>query len=478
MFSQLINSPIAPLTENFFANYKRPRREYDYTLSCLGVALFHDRIENYNGIAGTFEVASPLNMPQMVQSIYTLRKQSQEWETVPGFYYLAHNAIGREIANEIKDINTDTFVELEQVEMYIKQQTQVANFFVFVNAETNSVFILAPSTNFQLYHLSLAFVYAYYPNLFKEKPLDQSEVLLLKLLTSNSASKFTAALTAKLEPLRKSILRFELSKCFEGFREQRIQVADRRVQVARDTVENYLSQYRDAMAQLEQSIIEYEGIKATNGDDTKEQEIELVNYLSENSSIRNVTFNGGYLQYDVLTQLTNFDRMKWKSAVRMHDIFNSYRLDQNNVFSNLSARKMLLETLFDTDDPELTVNLVGEIRLYLNRNFMEVVSGDIALPDAGNYLTNPHYKYHGCPGRNRDQIIDCLTRGDVIAAVECSIAATGSVNIGETEYTFRRMVQEILTSNEKIIHRFDGVDLTPAEALLWIAAKHKGEEVA
>ena len=101
-------------------------------------------------------------------------------------------------------------------------------------------------------------------------------------------------------------------------------------------------------------------------------------------------------------------------------------------------------------------------------------SSDRALRDC---LANPHFKQHGCPGRNRDQIVQCLSQADIVSAIECCIAATGSVNIDETDITFRPFVQEILTSTQKIIRRRDGIDLTPAEALLWLTKK-QGEETA
>jgi hypothetical protein len=123
------------------------------------------------------------------------------------------------------------------------------------------------------------------------------------------------------------------------------------------------------------------------------------------------------------------------------------------------------------------VNMIGEIYLDINRQNMTVSRGDVVSPGLENYITNPHYKYHGCPGTNRDQIVACLRQGDLVNAVECSIAGVGSVNIAETEYTFRRMVQEIFVSNKKVIHRRDGVDMTPAEALLWLIRK-EGDKAA
>ena len=70
-------------------------------------------------------------------------------------------------------------------------------------------------------------------------------------------------------------------------------------------------------------------------------------------------------------------------------------------------------------------------------------------------------------------ITDCLRKGDIIPAIECSMAAIGSVNIAERELTFRPFVQQILTTDKRIIVTSDGKDLTPAEALLWLRKRDK-----
>jgi hypothetical protein len=92
-----------------------------------------------------------------------------------------------------------------------------------------------------------------------------------------------------------------------------------------------------------------------------------------------------------------------------------------------------------------------------------------------DYITNPHFKLHGCPGRNKEQIIRCLRQGDVVSAIECAIAATGSVNIDETEYTFRPFLLEVLNSKDKILQNNKGEDMTPEEAVLWLSKQNLPE---
>ena len=93
-----------------------------------------------------------------------------------------------------------------------------------------------------------------------------------------------------------------------------------------------------------------------------------------------------------------------------------------------------------------------------------------------DYISNPHFKIHGCPGRNKEQIIRCLRQADIVSAIECSIAAVASVNIDETEYTFRPFLQEVLTSKNKILENSAGEKMTPEEAVLWLSKQEIPQE--
>ena len=54
MFKERISTPVNPLTRQYVDTLNRPRGEYDYVLTMLGIVCFKPKVENYCGISGTY----------------------------------------------------------------------------------------------------------------------------------------------------------------------------------------------------------------------------------------------------------------------------------------------------------------------------------------------------------------------------------------------------------------------------------------
>jgi len=485
MFNELINTPVSPLTIDYFnLNQKINRLSYepDYSLSSLGFALFKPRIPDYKGICGRFGITGPVEaqIQDVLSNLNEGRKMPKEQcLATPCLWY--HQLTNKEDYLTVsKTLNEHGMEELQQVKAYIKQELNITQFCAMIDKDTNLACVFVPSCNAQLYHLVIAFIASLFPTPFANKPLTPEEVNILKTLTNKSSGKFVSALSNALNIVKSDVLSFELSKCFQGFRQRKIEKAERDVRSLQDKINEVFDQYRRYSEMLENAVVTYEGMKALNGNGNDEQEKEAIDYIASCPRLHNVEYDSGNLEFNVDTILTNFDVLKWRNAVANQDIYNNYRLDKDNPFANLQSRKMLLDALFGSTDPELHVKLRAHFSLDMARSYMNVFRGDNyagVSEELMHCLTNPHFKLHGCPGSNREQVISCLRSADIISAIECCIAATGSVNIGETEMTFRPFIAEILSSKDRIIKRKDGVDMTPAEALLWLLKK-QGEKAA
>lgn len=479
MFNVKINSPISPLNLNYMRNTVRLTNEPDYSLACLGVALFKPRFENYSGINGYVYTGPEDEIIEAVKAFESNhRNKPAEWLLEHPTLVIGYQMSTFDAGKITQTMQEMGYKDLPQVEAYVKSELQMSDFKAFCNEKNNKAFVVLPRTsnNMAVYHFILAFLYVYFPAMFKAKPIQPDEVNILKSLTNKTSEKFIELMKKKLEPMQMELLRAELSACFAGFRENRIAAAKNEVDMLRRNVESALQTYRDYTERMNQAIITYEGMKVVNGPDQSQAEDEAIEYISTCKCLHSVTYYSGTLRYDVDTILTNFDPMKWKNAVARNDIYNGYRLDQNNPFTNLANRQLLLRALFASAEPELAVRMRAHFELEILTNTMSVPRGyafDESIPELRDALTNPHYHFHGCPGTNRDQIMQCLRQNDIVSAIECSIAAAGSVNIAETDLTFRPFIQMILTSENKIIRRKDGVNLTPAEALLWLLKKEE-----
>ncbi len=472
MFSKCISSPIAPLTQNYFKKINRPNGEFDWSLSCLGVVLLRPRMQEYEGIDGLITSITNERAIEKTRSVLTNRSMISEEANRknPSIYYF--HVVSSNISHIQNTLSKEDLSELKPIEIFVKQQLDISNFAVYINKKFNCAFIYSGVNDIKLYHLCWAFIYNLFPSIFEGKDLTPNEISLVKSLCHKTPDVFIALTTKALAELKPVILKEELSKCFKDFRELKIRKAETIVQAKRNEVEQLLNQYMKMTEELEAAVVTYEGMKILNKDTEIEQE--TIDYLISNPCLHDVEYSNGCLEFNVATVLTNFDRMKWQNAARKNDIYNDYRLNETSVFVSRENRQLFLNALFDSQSPEIYVKIRGHILLQINRNYMDVERGeqfDESETEVANCITNPHFKLHGCPGQNRGQIIECLNQGDIITAIEASIAATGSVNIAETEYTFRPFVNEILNSEKRIIRRKDGVDMTPAEALLWLRSR-------
>lgn len=476
MFTKEISLPISPLNMSYMSLFTRPGMEPDYVLSTLGIILLKDRIEKYSGIDGRVGSANYKNALDEVSLEITKRqtdKQNNEKSKPAIFYYMA--GLTEDRLNEIKTcMDSYGLTEIKPVEAYVKQELEMSLFAAYISEETNSVFVFAPTTNLAVYHLCWAFLPLFLPGIFKEKPLTETETAILKSLSHKTHNSFIELVSNYLTPMKAELLRSELQECFENFRNVKIENARLEMQTAASEAEAALTTYQQYLVREEEAIIRYEGLKAVNAKACSEQENEAIEYLVSNPCIHNVKYSGGRLEFITTTLLTNIDVMKFRNTMRNNDIYNCYKLDHDNPFYNKECRKIFLDALFNNPNPELSIKVCGYIYLNVMRNSMDVARGRIVNDTnkaIANCIENPHYKYHGCPGQNRSQITQCLAQNDLVSAIECSIAATGSVNIAETDLTFRPFIQEVLTSNRKIIHRNDGTDMTPVQALYWLMKK-------
>lgn len=485
MFNDRISNPISPLTINYVNEFiNRINGEPDYALTSLAYALFKPRFQKYDGIYGRIgiqgTVDDQLNDAKLIMKERRSMTEEELKRTPCLRYYILFNKNDYPTITEA--LKESGMQELPQIKAYMSQELKLESFAAMINKDLNYACVFVPTPHIEIYHLVIAFLGALFPLSFEDKPLTKDEINILKALTNKTSAKFVSLVSTALNTVKKDVLKFELHQCFSGFREQKISQAHQNVLNLERQIEETMQMYQNYMERLESAVVMYEGMKAVNGDDgNNQQETETIEYIAGCPRLHNVEYHNGELTFDVDTLLTNFDMLKWRNVVSRRDIFNNYRLEPNNPFSNVECRKKLLNTLFDTNDPELCVKMRGRFHLKINRNYMDVERGTGYTyfgTEMDNCLTNPHFELHGCPGENRNQVIECLKNADIISAIECCIAATGSVNIGETELTFRPFVQNILTSNKKIIHRMsDGVDLTPAEALMWLMMK-EGDKVA
>ena len=474
MFNQTISNPIAPLTRTYVSSLMRIEQDPDYSLISLATALIKPRVNRYNGITGAYLYASnEQDVLNRIDDWNRIRSESSEEvvSNIPAFYYLLLNLSANNLSAIRDHAKSIGLKELIAVENFVAQQLNNSAYLVFINPENNAAFLVVNSTSNALYHLSISFISLLYPTLFKAHPLTKEETEISKSLTNKTTTNFIEKTSAVLQYMKADLLRQELAQCFRGFRQGRVDRCRQELDNVNSRLDSIMSDYRHMMERYNELIVQFEGLQIVNSDDRNQEEQEAIDYLSSCPRIHDIQYTDGTLYFCADNLLTNFDLNKWNNAVRRCNIYDSYRLPEDSVFKDKSKRKLLLDNIFNRK-PLLYIRMKGYIELRIAVCDMIAQRGQASAednPSLKNYITNPHFKIHGCPGRNREQISQCLRRADIMSAIECSIAAVGSVNIDETEYTFRPFLQEVLSSKNKIIQNNEGVAMTPEEALLWLS---------
>ena len=481
MFAQEITNPIPPLNLNYVNTLQRIFCDPDYALISLATAMIKPRVEEYSGIQGTnWNCSSVSELTETMRMRYQERAVQDEktWKNLPSFHYFECTFNEGDILAVKQAAKELGLTEQVGIEAFVNQQLGISDYAAFIDEKTNAAYVCSGKRLMSLYHLTLAFISVLYPGLFKDHPMTKDEIEILSSLTNKTSDKFREKVSAALMYLKPDLLRIQLETCFKGFRERKATSILNDIDATERRIEENLSAYHSLIAVKEDLIIRYEGLKAMNDEDSMKQEKEIIDYMCNNKHVHDVEYESGALSFVADTLLTNFDLEKWNNAVRRESIFDNYRLDEGSVFSDRNNRKKLLEAIFNAK-PLLFVRMKGDIELRLNRQDIYVPNSQAKSEnnlDLKDYISNTHFKLHGCPGRNREIIVSYLREGDIIAAIECFIAAVGAINIGEMDLTFRPFVQELLNSTRKVLVTQDNQAMTPEEALLWLAKREENEE--
>lgn len=469
MFRERVEIPVDPIPKVYADSLVRLENEPDYSLTSLGIALLTPRIEQYSGIKGTY-----YNFEDKADAVKDFICRVEAVDTYPLYCYYIYSS-DSEIKDLIKEQLPD-FKERQDISKFINEKSG-HNCTVLYHEDKCVVGIFINTRDIRMYHLMMSFVSLFYPSLFKEKKMDEKEFNLVKSLVNKEKDKFYACVKILLEPHITFFRRFQMETLMKNIHEEKISKALSDVSSHRDAVRYAEEEYGRAVENLKRVIVVYEGLKATESYDNQEEE--FVEYLTKNKNIHCLNIENGYFKFSVTTQLVNYNEDAWRTFSERGFIFDGdYRTTLPDVFRIEKNRRILLNNIF-SEEPEFAINMAGNYCFNLNRSTVgtirdyDYVNND---PVFKNYLPNPHLKLFECLGGYSQRIMDALRERNYILAVEICIASAGSVNLDETDQTFRPFIGWILTSKEKILVRKDGTEMTPEEALIWLIDKEKENE--
>ena len=474
MFRDYIQNPIDPIPASYVRTLTRLNNEPDYSLTCLGIALLRSRIENYKGISGTY-----YNFVDADGCIQDIVERVKTESDTPVFCYYTYRTTA-DVASVKKKIEENGFKIKENIGSLMKTKASTDCFAVY-KEERNFAAMIVNSRDIKYYHMLISFLSLLFPLIFKDKPMEEQDYNLVKSLSKNDKNVFIQMVQESVKPYIASFRKEMLQNLLKSMHESKVRSALDNVNCQRQTVRDYNEEFANAMTRLNELIVIYEGLKATES--YGEPEEDLVEYLTTNDQIHNLEINDDTMTFTVATLLNNYDENAWATFASRGYIFdgeyytNGARVNLLDVFKDVNNRKILLNNIF-SESPEFAVKIAGNYTINLNRCRLSCSRQyDYANADPifKSYLPNPHIKNFACLGGYEHRVANALADRNYIAAIEMCCASAGSVNLAETEQTFRPFLGWLMSTREKVLRRKDGVDMTPEEALVYLIDKEKTE---
>jgi hypothetical protein len=274
-----------------------------------------------------------------------------------------------------------------------------------------------------------------------------------------------------------------LGELLKAMHETKITAAFNDVENQRTRIRELENVYTDAIRTLKTYIVIYEGMKATESFDKPEED--LIEYLSELKEIHNLSIHGNKLSFTVATLLNGYGADAYESFAKAGHIYDGeythggrHNICLLDVFKDRNNRKRLLNNIF-SESPEYAIKMAGNYTLDLESCRVSCkgnLNYEAFDPIFKTYMPNPHIKIFECLGGYKDKVMKALQNRNYIMAIELCVASAGSVDLDETEQTFRPFIGWLMSTREKVLRRKDGVEMTPEEALVDIIDKEKANE--
>ena len=345
----------------------------------------------------------------------------------------------------------------------------------FINEEEKVTFIAVTDLNIRKYHYLQSFIPRYLPWLFKENPLQEDEIALLTSLTGRMSEDYERLIEqfADKYDVRGLTIQRLVGKFQKNARESQLNAERRKFDEITRRINDTVNQLT-SLAQTKDDInIRIFGLM--RAEDELSDDDELVEYMRANRNVTPVVVEGATMAIVVKTYIDSFDpeaydKMRTRSGSHM---FTGYSID-NQVFRDVSNRRMLMDALF-SDDPKLRIKTCAYYELTVGGNVQ--TRRMYSYPaDCKDCVPNPHINHHACLGNHQRYIYDCLQNGDIVGAIEQCVSSAKSVNLLEG-LTVTRFLSDIFSSNVgNVIELPDHTSVTPEEALTWLKEQDKSKK--
>lgn len=327
-----------------------------------------------------------------------------------------------------------------------EKANRVVNSRLYVNRDNNTFGIILPEfQSFGIIHLLSGFITKYLPNI---APIDSLTDLEKKLVMNFGNKDGYNTVMQCFEDIAKdrfmgSMTVTILNKFKHMVAEKELAGYEEKARRARLEAERIYNEYKQRANALHDALLAYAGAKALK-DNAKGFEgtaLDFITSIADKIEIVSAEDKTLTIIIDGLVTEVDCDSYEdWKEDRGFFKTESPYgREDQ----------KILFDDLF-SETPTFSVRTCGVYNLNMtgyctsNRHYDYGEARKDRIP-------NPHLQIFACLGDWSTTIDDALLKGDLVGAIKACIGSLSSVDIGETDQTFKPFLKNILNSTTAIL---------------------------
>lgn len=344
-------------------------------------------------------------------------------------YYLKDNQDDT-LVNVIKTDNQSLTRDMSDLKNAgFKEIPSVASFFIkyfkaraFIREETHDVFLFLNSNNISTHHKMQSAIPVILPWFFKEKPLNDIEVKLLKALTEDNLSEYTSIVSeiAKKYDFRTQYIMEALTDINKLTQEREISALKSENHDAERQIQDYDKIINDILERIRTNRERLYALENNLCD----SDTELADYFIANKCLDLMSVNANSIKFKIKTYIEYFD----ESAVE------SWLSNPNSLIFKIQS---------GANDREITefiraVFLERKIKIRITTGFQYVFHENVygvqlsQLDMNIDSIQNAHIKNHNCMGDYRAVLTPLIRSGQHVPVIEQCIASAKSMNWHDT----------------------------------------------
>lgn len=366
---------------------------------------------------------------------------------------------------------------LRDLETWVERSTNIQARF-YINAEKRNTVIYIGTMNYGRWHLLESLMPRYFPWYFKDAPLTQEELELVKTLTKRVASSYREAIEAfaRKFDFRVASIRMKLAGFETKFDRIKLDSVRKQISTLNEELARLESQFSTFYQQLGDFRIQEAGLAEKINQGGGEESNEMLEYFLSNEALNLVSVGDGDIEFFVTTCMSNFDPDAAENAIANKNSYMYVTSDGIRVRSYFSGEmteeraERLLRAIFL--DEIFKVRLCAAYRLDFSTGRYGGISGyTFPISIRNDYIPNPHIQGYSCLGQNSATIREAMRSNNCVGAIAACVHSAGSINVLEPPSCGAMVRSLFRTDAGKVLQAPDGTAMTPLEAVQWLEKK-------